>query len=149
MTSETVDRDQRPFGPVFWPVFPRPAKLPHPSEPNIARLARLVGDGNALTLIERYGGTTIYVPHEAKGEQAITSAIGIAAARALSSEFGGNDLKVPLGRSWRVQVYRTAGCSLSRIARYLTITESTVGKILQQYGDRLPRSNDEDTDHAA
>jgi DNA-binding NarL/FixJ family response regulator len=92
-----------------------------PAVGDVARLADLIGLEAALALIEAYGGTRVYIPHEPT--EWLTDLVGAPAA----------------GRQWRVLVYKAQGLSRSAIARRLVCTESAVGRILRTNGLTQPQ----------
>lgn len=108
---------------------PAAFELPPPT-PEAERLVQIVGAAAAFALIERNGGTRIYVP--GKPTLWLINAIGSAAAEALAEALGGEFLKVPLARTWRVLAYQARGWSYARIARACGCSEDAVWKILSR-----------------
>lgn len=100
---------------------PPPAELDY--------LVRPLGAAATLALIERHGGTRLYVPRAPSAE--LLACLGAEAAAALCAEWGGNYLKPPLAKGWRALVYRAAGDSYSQIARRLGCTEKAVAEHLR------------------
>lgn len=109
------------------------AALP-PPPPELAGLVRLIGAEATLTLVELHGGTRLPVPKSANQGTRLSREIGLAAARALSAEYGGLMLRVPLAKRWRALVYRRAGQSYSAIARRLGASENSVWLWLNRAG---------------
>jgi hypothetical protein len=105
---------------------------PPPAE--LAWLTDLVGPAPLLRLIEAHGGTRLYIPKDPNQGMPIARLLGLDQARALAQRCGGDFLKVPLARNWRVRLYRARGDSYPAIARALGITESQVSKILTAAG---------------
>jgi hypothetical protein len=105
---------------------------PPPAE--IAWIADLVGAEATLRLIEEHGGTRLYVPKEPNQGTPLARLVGIAGANAMAARYGGDFIKVPLARNWRVRLYRGRGDTYTAIARRLGITESQVSKILTAAG---------------
>ncbi len=108
-----------------------------PAVGDVARLADLIGLEAALALVEAYGGTRVYIPHEPT--EWLADLVGEAAAAILCGTRSGENLEVPLGRQWRVLVYKAQGLSRSAIARRLVCTESAVGRILRANGLTRPQ----------
>jgi hypothetical protein len=103
-------------------------EIPPPAE--LSRIASLIGEAATLRLIEEHGGTRIYVPAKPHQGHPLALTIGLDAARALASDWGGIWLKVPLCRHWRARVYRARGESYRAIAKRLGMDESGVWRIL-------------------
>jgi hypothetical protein len=101
-----------------------PIELPASAQ----RLVDLIGYDAAVTLIEMYGGTRIYIPKTPNGR--LIELVGEEAAAALSRAFGGDpDVRIPLCPRLRqlaaVKLYRE-GWGAGRIARQLRTTEKSV-----------------------
>jgi hypothetical protein len=104
--------------------------LPPPTE-EVRRVVQIVGAEAALTLIETYGGTRLYVPKQpTKG---LIELIDEGCAKALSEAWGGDTIKMPLGRAWRVLVYQARGMSYPAIARKAGCSEDTVWRVLSRH----------------
>ena len=97
-------------------------------------LTDAIGAEATLRLIEEHGGTRLYVPKEPNQGTPIAHLVGLVGAQRLASAFGGDYLKVPLAKNWRVRLYRARGDSYSAIARRVGMTESAVGRILSAAG---------------
>jgi hypothetical protein len=106
----------------------------HPPPAELAFLAEIIGPRATLTLIEAHGGTRIKVPKNVNQGSALARAIGLDAARAMAGWRGGETVKVPLAKPWRIRLYRAEGLSYTQIARKLGIGESAVHKYLQLGG---------------
>lgn len=100
------------------------AANPPPAE--LAYLADIIGPAATLRLIEEAGGTRIAIPKSVNQATRLARMLGLDAARALAEWRGGEDVKVPLARHWRVRIYRAEGGSYADIARRLGITERAV-----------------------
>lgn len=59
------------------------------------RIIRLIGRQNLIVLARRYGGRPMVVPEAMTEKHPIAFHIGLAAASALSAEFGGDTISVP------------------------------------------------------
>lgn len=117
-------------------AFPRPAGELPPVSGRIERLVAIIGPDAALALCEARGGTAIYIPHPPiTPEHQLARLIGVEATMRLAASaeaHAGDMLKVPLGRDWRIAIYRDAGLSHARIALLLGIDENTVHRSLQK-----------------
>jgi DNA-binding NarL/FixJ family response regulator len=100
----------------------------------IAWLVELVGVAAALRLVEVHGGARVFVPAKVTAQSELAKSTGIAPAvlRKLCAARGGETIKLPICREWRVRRYRAAGESYSAIARRLVITQFTVWHILHR-----------------
>jgi hypothetical protein len=98
----------------------------NPAPAELAYLADRIGARATLALIEAAGGTRIHVPKGVNQGSKLARMIGLDAARALSAWRGGEDIKIPLARHWRIRIRRALGDSYSEIARKLGITEKAV-----------------------
>ena len=107
------------------PARPPEAELP-PPPPELAELVRLVGPQATLTLVELHGGTRLFVPKSANQGTRLAREIGLSAAHALSAEYGGLMVKVPMAKPWRARIYRGEGMTYPAIARRLGTTEGRV-----------------------
>lgn len=106
--------------------------LPPPT-PDLAPLAQALGREGLLTLLEKRGGTRLPVPSKV-GASKLVDELGVAIAAALVEHWGGLVLKVPLGRTWRVEVLRAQGLSYADIATRVGLTEDGVWRILRTSG---------------
>ncbi|MBN8916641.1 MAG: helix-turn-helix domain-containing protein [Rhizobiales bacterium] len=107
------------------------SELPPPTR-EVARLCRLIGAEATMALVERWGGTRLYVPATADPEGEICKAIGMDAAAYLSIRYGGEQFMVPVARRWRVIAYRSRGMSYAQIARATGCGERSVYRILEE-----------------
>lgn len=102
---------------------------PPPAE--LADLSAHLPPEALLALIEGFGGTVLYIPHSPNQASPLVRALGRDAAAALAAARGGERIKVPLARHWRIRVLRERdGLSYSQIARRLGITEDAVWRHL-------------------
>jgi hypothetical protein len=95
-------------------------------------LLRVLGEADAVRLIELHGGTRIYVPH---GGGHLALHFAQPAIGAIVAAWGGEYLKVPLARYWRARIYRARGMSYAQIARGVGATETSVWRWLNAAGD--------------
>jgi Mor family transcriptional regulator len=105
-----------------------------PVTPELKPLAAMLGSREAvLALIEARGGRKLYLP-QGPERSALTEILGAAVVERLARQWGGDRLRVPLGRAWRIQVYRARGMSIGDIAARLCMTEIGVYRSLRQVG---------------
>lgn len=97
-------------------------------------LAELIGASLALTLSQKRGGRSLYIPAPARLGPAspVVVLVGPDAAEALARRYGGAAIAVPLGPGKRARAWelRDAGRSVGQIAAELHCTERTVYNIL-------------------
>lgn len=105
---------------------------PPPAE--LAWLSDAIGADATLRLIELHGGRRLYIPKAPNQGCQVARELGLKAAQALAVIRGGEEIKVPLARAWRVRVYRAQRDTWATIAGKLGITESQVGKLLNAAG---------------
>ena len=96
-------------------------------------LADAVGLPAALTLIEHYGGTRLYVPQSMPADHELVRLLGEEAAQALSDRFGGDNPDIPrCYRAMQGALYRDIvrayanGASARDLARQNRCTERWV-----------------------
>lgn len=106
--------------------------LPNPT-PDLKPLAVALGLDGLLRLLEARAGTRLPIPKKV-GQSKLVEELGLDLTAALVDAWGGAQLKVPLGREWRAQVYRARGQSYAEIARRLGLTERGVWGILSASG---------------
>jgi hypothetical protein len=100
------------------------AANPPPAE--LAYLAERIGARATHALIEAAGGTRIHIPKAVNQGSKLSRLIGLEPARALAAWRGGEDVKIPLARHWRIRIRRAMGDSYQAIARRMGITEKAV-----------------------
>jgi Sigma-70, region 4 len=106
---------------------PRPIRPPV----EIAWLVDAVGEDAALHAIEQAGGTAVYCARTPNQGSELARLVGLPGARALAEIRGGEEIRIPLARDWRMRLYRARGLSYREIARRLGCWESTVHRHLQ------------------
>jgi hypothetical protein len=115
---------------------------PPPPPAEIAWMVQAIGLDNALAVIERFGGTRVYLPVGSGEGSELAAIIGRQAlsdlrqAREARAGAAGTEsyLKVPLVKQWRAAVYRAERDSYARIALRLGCTERAVAKWLREAG---------------
>lgn len=103
--------------------------VPPPAE--LAELVDAIGAEGVLRLIEKVGGTRIYVPTMERSNVSLSRQIGVDLATQLSANRGGEQLDVPLARAWRIRVYAAQGMKLPEIARRMGMTKNGVARSLR------------------
>ncbi|MDT8446176.1 MAG: Mor transcription activator family protein [bacterium] len=66
----------------------------------LEELVSILGQEGALKLIQRFGGTALYIPHNPPQNHALSLVLGPEGAARLASYYGGENLYLPLGRQW-------------------------------------------------
>ncbi|MDI6653160.1 hypothetical protein QMA67_09435 [Gluconobacter japonicus] len=64
-------------------------------------LVSAVGEDVALSFLESVGGQRIQVPRTAEGSR-LATLYGVDVASALSAEYGGLSVKIPVRKKWRI-----------------------------------------------
>ena len=106
----------------------------------MAELYEIVGQAGLLALIERYGGTRLYVPQTILEGAELAQIVRLAPARRLAKRYGGDTLAIGLCKEWRAHVLRREGHTLAQIARRVGMTEGAVWRLLNTgRGAREPR----------
>ena len=106
--------------------------------PMLADLATTIGTAATLKLLDRFGGTRLYVPGRVGDEHPLVFAIGKEAADKLVAVYGRERIDVPrASEMWRASRdadirdrYR-AGETAAELARYYQVTERTIYRILR------------------
>lgn len=102
-----------------------PITIAPPAE--LGGLLEVLGSPALLfAFIEEFGGTRAPVPLRATDDCVIARAVGLEATQRLVRSYGGDRIKVPLARHWRICVCRSWGWSVGLIARKFCITEKAV-----------------------
>lgn len=105
----------------------------------IEDVAKLVSQRAAMRLVETFPGTVLYIPKKVTENHELL-VIGAEDAQAISLEFGGNHITVPMSfispRKRRLLIYRLASENMSRrqIALRTGCTERRVYQILSDAG---------------
>ena len=97
----------------------------------------LLGDEGAVRLLEKIGGTRVFVPVRVKSQDdgkpsKILQFMPYESAVKLSREFGGLAYDVPVGRKFRISHYRAQGLALNDIAKKVGVSRTTVVRILKR-----------------
>ncbi|MGQ3072558.1 MAG: hypothetical protein ACT7A5_15970 [Ferrovibrionaceae bacterium] len=98
--------------------------------PEMQRLADQIGIDAVLCLIDARGGTSVYVPHRAEADTALSQIIGADAAGYLSALMAGSHLKLPTCRSARVLWWSTKVDSTAELALKFALDQRSVHRIL-------------------
>jgi len=104
-----------------------------PATDDVARFVDLIGPEATLALLEARGGTRMWVPEAPEGS-VLAAIIGLDGAGKMARQYGRGEIKLPLGRPWRVLCYIAMGMSRSQAALKAGCTENTVHDILARFG---------------
>lgn len=110
-----------------------------------AELLRLIGAADFIALTETFGGRRLFLP-KGTGRGELQGALSEASLAALSSEFAGSYIRVPLARDFRARHYREHGLSNAQIARKLLITETAVDKLFARMIDKPAKGGADQSD---
>lgn len=109
----------------------------------LEELVELIGEESAIKLIQRFGGTTLYIPHNPPQDHALSFVLGYEAATKLASAYGGEDLFLPLVRQWLREQQRRMIHDLkaqavpnNQIAQRIGCTSRWVRMVTQEYSAR-------------
>ncbi|MBN2631568.1 MAG: helix-turn-helix domain-containing protein [Rhodobacteraceae bacterium] len=104
---------------------PPPAQL----EPYV----RVLGVDGAVQFIMGFGGAELVYSANPRNSK-LTEVIGVEAARALAEEDARRGLprRVPLGKPWVAQVFRSKGLPVAEIARRMHASDVAVRRWLKQ-----------------
>ena len=109
--------------------------------PFLYGLSELIGSTNTLKLVDKFGGTPLYVPMTMHAEHHLALLIGLEAATELSAAYPGENLSIGLSvtgdhhhhaaeRRKEIHRLKAKGLSHRQIARELRTTDRTVRKVL-------------------
>ena len=98
---------------------------PPPAE--LAALSRHLTPAQLLALVEAHGGTRLYIPHAPNQASPVALVVGYEGAVALAAAMGGETLKVPLARHWRICCLHRQGLTYRQIAKHLAERLGGVG----------------------
>ncbi|MBF0215062.1 MAG: hypothetical protein HQM00_16120 [Magnetococcales bacterium] len=104
---------------------------------SMCEIAEIIGKEGAITLIQEYGGTRIFVPRKLRVQNKLATLLGIEQALKLSQHFGGETLNIVRGadmlRQKRnreiIQLY-DSGKRVPDLARAYNLTERRIYDIL-------------------
>lgn len=126
------------------------SRHPHVPPPrSLTWLIEALGVDDTLTLIEKCGGTPVWIPSgvnnsSVKARVDLEAQFGKPMARALIRAFGGVKLTVPIARGWRICLYHAHGMSNTEIALKLVCHYDSVLRRLS----RIPGSTVSSTSRA-
>lgn len=97
----------------------------------------LLGDEGAIRLLEKIGGTRVFIPVRVKTQDdgkpsKILQFMSYESAVKLSREFGGLAYDVPVGRKFRISHYRAQGLALNDIAQKVGASRRAVARALKK-----------------
>lgn len=103
----------------------------------VLELEELIGLSAALVIVERWGGTRLFVPERLTAEHRLVAAIGWEAAEQVVSIYAGDYLRVPrcaamlrAKRNAELRARHAKGESAATLAREYAMTERNVWLIL-------------------
>lgn len=106
----------------------------------LEELVEILGREGALKLIQRFGGTALYVPHNPPEHHALCLVLGVEGAARIASYYGGENLYLPLGRKWlreqqRRVIHQLAAQSVpnNQIAQRMGCTSRWVRMVIRDY----------------
>lgn len=109
--------------------------------PTLHEMARVVGVEGVRKLVDAYGGVRLYVPQSVDQDHPLAELLGLAAARAMSAELGGDVIDVPrchlaVKRARDAALVRDAAQGMSQrdLARKYGMTERNVRLIWRAAG---------------
>lgn len=103
-----------------------------PFTPEVKRIGAWLGAEATLTLVEACGGTRIFIPRRPTEANELTAKVGLGVVQLLCEHWGGDYLKVPVARGWRILILRSRGLTYPEIARTLNCSENTVWRTLNK-----------------
>ena len=95
-------------------------------------LRELLGDEGALIVVERLGGTRVFVPGFITAEHPLRKTLGEKVFGDLVRYFGKSMILVPLARQWRVEIYARQNLTHAQIARKIGCGETMVYRALKK-----------------
>jgi Mor family transcriptional regulator len=110
----------------------------------VDEIVRVIGLPATLALIERFGGTAVYLPHPSrvKPESPLAELLGMELACRLASEWPQCEIKIPLAlerlRRERNRAIRAERLTVREIARKYGLTMRTVERIRAQADEDEP-----------
>lgn len=108
----------------------------------LAELAQITDLVATLKLVQKRGGTRIWIPHEPAAHHDLTRIVGLAAARKMRDYYGGGDWfqvdkaepAVRAARDRAIVAAHNDGVSVERLARDYGLTMRTIWRILAAAG---------------
>lgn len=104
-----------------------------PATDDVARFVDLIGPEATLKLLEARGGTRLWIP-ETSEDSVLAGIVGLDAAEKMYRKYGRGEIKLPLGRPWRVLCYIAMGMNRPQAALKAGTSEGVVHQILQRFG---------------
>lgn len=105
----------------------------------VKEVADAVGLADAIELVRRWGGRTLYVPKKVRSSDPLALTLGFESARRLVAAFGGQELQLPSERNALldlrnakiVEEYETGLVSCESIGLRYGLTRQAVEKIIR------------------
>lgn len=102
----------------------------------LSELMDIIGGALTLKLVDRYGGTRLYIPKTITSDHHIARIIGAREAQALADHFSCEQIEIPKAararaaiRNRKIRLAVAAGKSRSEIALQFGLTERQIGRI--------------------
>ncbi len=113
-------------------------RAPTPALPEtLTAMAHIIPRAAVLKIVDRFGGTRVYVARQPGADNELAQLIGLSAARLLGGHYGGEFVEVPRAsalrralRNHEMQRLRESGYSLAKLARKYCMTQRQVRRIL-------------------
>jgi len=103
----------------------------------LRELSEVVGLGDTLEIVSRWGGRELYIPKAIERSDALALTLGFATARKLVDAFGGERLQLPIERNALLELRNRAivrevraGDSLADVALRYGLTRQAVRRIV-------------------
>lgn len=103
----------------------------------LCEIKEIAGPQAALSLAQRYGGASVYVPVKATAGHPLSKLLGMRAAGAISRVYGGDRLEVPKTdsiarqiRGKKIRRRRLEGASISILAAEFNLSRRRILQIL-------------------
>jgi hypothetical protein len=98
-------------------------------------LLETLGEDLTLKMVEAFGGTRCHVPEEKIETHRLREVLGDAGFALLRKHAAGDQIKVPLAKRWRLEVYAKRGLQTAEIARRVGYDERSVARIRNGNGN--------------
>ncbi|RYU62915.1 hypothetical protein EWI61_00120 [Methylolobus aquaticus] len=110
----------------------------NPFPKSLQRVFELIGFAATQRLVEKAGGTRVFIPKYPDSTSVLTDLIGLDAAKALAQEYGHDKIEIPRCakllssvRNERIRSLRAEGWTLRALALEFGMTERAISMILK------------------
>lgn len=104
---------------------------------SLQEIAEVVGDDNAMKMVQAYGGTRVFVPQSVGAQHKLSTLLGFEQAKKLSRTFGGEPLTIARctmllkhRRNEEIRKKYDEGASVHELVREYGLTERRIYSIL-------------------